>query len=230
MFGHLSKRWLPYGMPQISPKIAKSTFYLYGIDPETNNYLNDPGGTGFIVTRNVGVTAPLSVYAVSNWHVVSYGGNSNIRLNLKTGGYSFIHREPDEWQCIKKYDLAAIDITDEINSGIYETSSIFEHEFISKNAIENLEVTMGDDVFMVGYYVNNYGEEENLPAARFGNISRIANIDHPVCVENIGEFPCHLIDMRSRTGFSGSPVFIYRTPATDLTQVHAGGGNIILPH
>lgn len=34
--------------------------------------------------------------------------------------------------------------------------------------------------------------------------------------------------MRSRAGYSGSPVFIYRTPSADLTAVHEGNWNVDL--
>lgn len=45
-----------------------------------------------------------------------------------------------------------------------------------------------------------------------------AMVAAPVLLDNGTEQPAHLVDMRSRGGFSGSPVFIYRVPTSDLSR------------
>jgi hypothetical protein len=70
---------------------------------------------------------------------------------------------------------------------------------------------------MVGRFVNHDGGSNiNKPSMRFGQISIMnANIIHPYA-----KYPnlmykenqeAVLLDMRARTGYSGSPVFVYRT-------------------
>ena len=71
----------------------------------------------------------------------------------------------------------------------------------------------GDDVFMVGRFIDAGGIEVNQPAVRFGNISLMPV---PVPHENGANVPSYALDMHSRTGFSGSPVFVYRKPGQDL--------------
>jgi len=222
-------------MPRIPASIEESSFFLYGTNPKTGENIG-PGGTGFVVTR-ITKEADISTYhhyAVTNWHVVfGEGGYSKIRLNRYDSDAKTLEYEPHEWQFIKKYDLAAIDITDVINIGEYEVMSITgisENDFINKDNSNKYGIQMGDDVIMIGYFAGSPGDKRNLPAARFGNISRMADENTPIAMENIGELPCHMVDMRSRPGFSGSPVFVYSTPASDFnTIIKTPDGETILP-
>jgi hypothetical protein len=75
---------------------------------------------------------------------------------------------------------------------------------------------------MIGLFVDHEGMERNNPLARFGNISMVASKSTKVMrVTRDGRQILqisHIVDMHSRTGFSGSPVFVYRTFASDLTE------------
>jgi hypothetical protein len=72
----------------------------------------------------------------------------------------------------------------------------------------------GEDVFMVGRFMDHDGGAINQPAVRFGNISTMpANIKQPNGVIR----PCYCIDLHSRAGFSGSPVYAFRTFGQDLS-------------
>ena len=209
-------------MPQISEKLERCTFFLFGENPKTGEM--EIGGTGCIVMYNIGVKVP-SFYAVTNWHVVT-GGASNIRLNLYPDGSEIVKFDPSEWTLIKDYDLAVIDITENIAEEKHLVAAIGLHQFVDQFAVEHDELYIGDDVFMMGLFSNYYHDDKNTPVARFGNICRPEERRYPVTIEGVTETPCHLVDMRSRPGHSGSPVWIYRTPATDLSDFHAGGGPI----
>jgi hypothetical protein len=80
----------------------------------------------------------------------------------------------------------------------------------------------GDDAFMVGLYVDQPLGARNDPNARFGNVSRLASEGHPVEQGHGLKEPSDVVDMRSRTGFSGSPVFVYRREAEDLARLMDG--------
>src|SRR5262249_51938844 len=84
--------------------------------------------------------------------------------------------------------------------------------------IWNGRVALGDDVFMIGMFVDHDGDQVNVPSARFGNISVMplpfANIRQGTGLQT----PSYVIDMHSRSGFSGSPVFMYRPPQQDLPE------------
>jgi hypothetical protein len=70
----------------------------------------------------------------------------------------------------------------------------------------------GDEVFMVGRFGTHEGRQRNTPVVRFGNISMMPwePVMHPrgYTVES------YLVETRSLSGFSGSPVFVYHTPHT----------------
>jgi hypothetical protein len=50
----------------------------------------------------------------------------------------------------------------------------------------------------------------------------LADDEAPVELETGAKLPCHLVDTRSRGGFSGSPVFVFRNAGDDLEWVHYG--------
>jgi hypothetical protein len=71
----------------------------------------------------------------------------------------------------------------------------------------------------VGLYADHHGGQRNTPAVRFGNLALLADEKAPIKQPNGVMRPSHLVDMRSRTGFSGSPVSIYRIPENDLSML-----------
>jgi hypothetical protein len=68
----------------------------------------------------------------------------------------------------------------------------------------------GDEVFVVGRFVNVEGKQRNTPALRFGAISMLPE----EAIEHSGgeEAQDFLVEARSIAGFSGSPVFVYVPP------------------
>jgi hypothetical protein len=80
---------------------------------------------------------------------------------------------------------------------------------------------IGEDGFMLGLFADVPGKTRNLIAARFRNA--FSYDDTPVKQPNANLRPAHIFDTRSRPGFSGSPVFIYRTPAGDLRSATERG-------
>src|SRR5207237_1083251 len=69
------------------------------------------------------------------------------------------------------------------------------------------KVGVGDDIYMIGRFVNHEGRAKNTPSARFGNISMMPGeaieIGH-------GSTPqeSFAVELRSMCGYSGSPVFV----------------------
>jgi hypothetical protein len=89
----------------------------------------------------------------------------------------------------------------------------------------------GEEVVMLGRFLAYDGKEENQPAARFGNLAMATvPIEHPWGFTQ----PSFLVECRSVSGYSGSPIFIYRvqtTVAAGLVPIGSDrGGNIALPH
>ena len=227
----LHLRWVPFGMPRLSPHISKSVFFLYEKDPDkppdSDDYLG-PLGTGVIVGMyEVGKTwAVTHYYAVTAAHVAKTGA-SIIMLNTRDGKKRPMEFDPCEWTAdIPWEDVAAVDITDRIavRPDGDQISYVPRDNFATKEFLSYVEFGIGEDGFMLGLFGEHHGEARNLIAARFGNVSLLADDDAPISRYDPGlkvtfESPCHVFDMHSRPGFSGSPVFVYRTPDGDLRDL-----------
>src|SRR5258707_1186988 len=66
---------------------------------------------------------------------------------------------------------------------------------------------VGDDTFMIGLFLDHAGVTTNVPSARFGNISMLPNPRATIRQSTGYDGVSYVVDMHSRTGFSGSPVF-----------------------
>jgi hypothetical protein len=66
-------------------------------------------------------------------------------------------------------------------------------------------------VFLAGRLVGHSGEQKNAVAIRFGNISLMADETEPIECGDRGKKEGFLVECRSLSGFSGSPVFVSTT-------------------
>jgi hypothetical protein len=206
-------------VPKIRRALPESVFYLFKLDPKSGKR-RGPFGTGFFVIRP-GLGEP-HIYGITNWHVARQQGASIVRVNTRDGKSRFIELDPSEWECPKDNDdLAAVDLTERMKPED-DLLCLFEDMFITPEIIKDFDIGVGDDVFMCGLFASHHGGERNVPVARFGNISMMANSQAPIELETRAELPCHLVDTRSRSGFSGSPVFAYRISGTDLELIPYG--------
>ena len=141
-------------------------------------------------------------------------GCSVVRLNRLKGEPDIYDYDPTDWQFSTKYDIAVVS-TPKISRTTHEITAIADRSFLTRE--EREEIGLGDDVFMPGCFVDDQGS--NVPAVCFGNIST-----DPVPIKQVnGEIvDSYCIDMRSRPGFSGSPVFVYRGSTMSLLGIHWG--------
>jgi hypothetical protein len=211
-------------MPRLNPTFKNMVFFLYGRHPKTGK-IRGPLGTGFFVgLEGKGTWYLRHYYAVTCWHVAVKRGASIIRINTKDGKSRQIEFEPHEWQFIpQRDDLCAVDVTDRLILEQDETSSVLPSMIVTKDFVRDESVEIGEDGFMLGLFAELPGEHRNMIAARFGNISLLANDDALIEQPNGQKRPSHIFDMRSRPGFSGSPVFAYRTPSGDLRSATERG-------
>lgn len=216
-------------MPRIRKEMGNIPFFLFGTNPTTGEM--SVGGTGFVVSLPANDGNNTHYYAITNWHVAVRRGYSQIRLNQVGGRARLLEFEPNEWQFLPNSDdLAAIDITDEINPSTDIVAAVPHDKFVTKDFLRTFNVGFGEEVFMIGLLHNHPGQHRNLPVARFGALGRLADDDSPVKLSTGAARPSHIVDMRSRTGFSGSPVFAYCTPNGDISdlsisQQHIGASN-----
>lgn len=208
-------------------------FFLYP-DEESARAGKKAGGTGFFVAVP-SATAPDRfhfTYAVTNWHVAVERGSSVIRVNRHDGGVEIFPFEPHEWEFIPGgHDIAAIPLR--LPQELKAQAILFDVSpstfCLTKQDRKVAEINAGDDVFMLGRFVDYDGVEVNQPAMRFGNISMMsAKVKQPTG----GRHTSVVVDMHSRTGFSGSPVFVYRTHGSIFAKENTivSGGHLMKLH
>jgi hypothetical protein len=67
------------------------------------------------------------------------------------------------------------------------------------------EVSLGDEVFIVGLFRHHQGTRKNIPIVRVGNL---AALTEEKVATKLGLLDAYLIEARSIGGLSGSPVFL----------------------
>jgi hypothetical protein len=217
----LHRRWVPYGMPRLGSSFERSVFFLYATDGNSGKQTG-PNGTGVLVSLPASGGASryedTHLYAVTCQHLAPRG-SSILRINTAEGESRTIKTHPDDWQWIPGGDdIAAIDLTERLNQPGDTISFIPKSLFATKTFIAEVELGIAEDGFMLGLFADLPGEKRNLVAARSGNLSLLADDDTPVMQGHKAKHPSHIFDMRSRPGFSGSPVFVYRTQSGDLRK------------
>ena len=214
--GHSSRgtpftRWVLVGMPRIPPKVLDCVCYLYE-NEEDARVGRKFGGTAFFVTvpsRNGGLG---HIYAVTNRHLACQY-TSILRVNTHDGEPDIFPFEPDQWHFDPRFDIAVIPVP--LRSGFHRFSVMPTLGLITSKESDARKIGPGDDVFMVGRFVDHDGGPTNRPAVRFGNISVMPA---PIMQEKIGMADAFCIDLHSRSSYSGSPVFVYRMPAYNLEE------------
>jgi hypothetical protein len=209
-------------MPRIPEITLDGVAFLYPRAEEAHAHAKI-GGTCAFIGRRVyvdGVLKPIYVpYAVSNRHVVWTGGCPVIRINRRDGGKpDVIELECDDWIVHPDGDdLAIANLTGKIDQAIHKISFIGDEKFVTPTLIQVFGIGLGEEVLMMGRLVNHQGRRENRPIVRFGSLSMMPE---PIWNKGISRDQLSfVVEMRSRTGFSGSPVAVYRTIATTLTDV-----------
>lgn len=222
-------RWIPIGMPKLGEYqyLLDNVFFLYGSKGDAIDG-RASGGTGFFVAVP-SATYPNQyhhIYAVTNWHVAVRDAFSVIRVNNVSGAPHIFQLDPIEWFFIPKlHDVAVIPI--DLKQDIHKVEALnVESFFFSHGQIQHFEINAADDVFMLGRFMDYDGIETNKPSMRFGNISMMeAEVKQPTGFNGASI----VLDMHSRSGYSGSPVFVYRTAGSIFSRENTlvGGGHLM---
>jgi hypothetical protein len=222
--GNAREKWVPFGMPALPPVYLNSVFYLLGASK--NGPI--PMGSGVLVgVSGRGGVSGLHIYAVTARHVLN--ASNSMQINTFDGYSRPIPVNMDEWTYVEdREDLAVFDLTEEIDEKTDNISVLPYELFLKETDIGEYGINPGEEGFMVGLFSPHPGEKRNLPAPRFGCLSMLASEREPIKQEqrDLGTTlvrPAFVFEIHSRPGFSGSPVYIYRTPTTNLAQLSPDG-------
>ena len=203
-------------MPAIPNKLLDCVLYLYRDSSSATEGVRN-GGAAFIVgVQSKTDPSATHLYAITNHHVAVKSGCSVIRVNKKDGGAGTLDLDPSDWEfSADKGDVCIASLP--VRGGNYRFNFVPNDLFLTEAEQNSGFIGVGDDVFMVGRFIDHDGGQTNSPAVRFGNIS-IAPSYLPNISNSGKSVHYYCLDMHSRTGFSGSPVFAYRTPGADLND------------
>lgn len=205
-------------VPRIIDEFVDCVVYLYpsvavaqrGATPSEPGQ----GGTGLLVSVPIEDAPEQHVgYVVTNSHVVGPEGSSPVvRLNTVAGGTDILPLQADDWIHHGDGDDVAVTMVDPMSRAAYKQALLpWERLAITKEQIDEWRVGPGDDVFFLGRFRFQEGRRRNLPTARFGNIARMPldeGVIHPRGIEQ----ESFIVEARSLSGFSGSPVFLFIAP------------------
>lgn len=165
------------------------------------------GGTGFLVAVP-SIRRPDALhhmYVVTNFHVAR-GEPRTLRVNTRDGGVELV--TVHDWVSPPRGpDVAVAPVALPSRHSVKALRS--DSWLLTQEESSRFEIDAGDDVFMVGRFVDYEGVQSNQPSLRFGHISMKEASITQTATGYSG--PSFVVDMHSRSGYSGSPVFVYRT-------------------
>jgi hypothetical protein len=210
-------------MPGIPDHTLNCSVYFYnsvraGQDGEHH------GGSGFLAHVPSEHPGNIHLYAVTNKHVID-GGFHVLRFTDMSGRSQVLESKPEDWRFHADGDDIAVKDIEPGDRGVFRLYSVNTDAFVSKGVIEDFAIGPGDEAFLIGRLITVEGQQRNKPAARFGNISIMADPNEPIRLEG-REQEAFLVECRSLSGFSGSPVFVTLDRTYHFTTVAGGSQNM----
>lgn len=192
-------------MPRIPDLLLESVGFLYPSE-EAARSGEQAGGTAFLV--EVVADGDLATLVVTNLHVAA-GGCNTLRLNKRDSELQVV--ELADWVFHPDGDDVAVAKVD-VPGGSAVSAINWRDVAAAPSRLDELNAGVGDEVVMIGRFVAQDNQVRNTPLARFGNIAMMPT--EPVVDGRGMKVEAFLVEMRSLSGFSGSPVFIYMGPGT----------------
>ena len=198
-------------MPRLPDQVLDEIVYVY---PDADSAQRDElGGTGFLVGITItGDFETTYCYVVTNRHLVIGKREPVIKLNLIRGGRDTMAVPAVRWHYHPEQDDVAVASVGLSTQG-HQLSAVLESDFCTRKVAGDQNVGIGDDVFFVGRFrpllEAEVLDDRNIPTIRFGNVSagpvRIKQSETGLLQES------YLVEARSLSGYSGSPVFVSPT-------------------
>lgn len=204
-----ANRWRLTSVPRIPDQLQRSVVYLYP-NAEAARTGSGVGGTGFFVAVRDEPFAEPFQYLITNIHVAQTT-NRTVRINTTDGAVETIEVPSSAWvNHPNGDDVTAVPLTLQPNWAV--TALDWSALAVTSSRMAELNMGVGDEVFMLGRFISHGSLQLNQPLARFGNIAMMPG--EPVKDGRNLLVEAFLVEMRSLSGFSGSPVFVHMGPGT----------------
>jgi hypothetical protein len=199
-------------MPRIPDVIQDCAVYLYP-DERSAKAGESIGGSALLMMHQENDDSYHQIYVVTNSHVVEEG-NCAIRINTRSGLHDVIQTNETEWHLHPNGDDLAV-CPVKLDIAIFKYALLTPMMFATRSLVQRFNIGMGDDCFVVGRFINHEGKQRNQPSVRFGNIAQMPGDPLMRELKN-GKFTpqeSYLVEAKSISGYSGSPVFVYLAPS-----------------
>jgi hypothetical protein len=192
--------------------------YIYPSEAEAET-AGPYGGTGFLMSVDPSPGLPPwagHLYIVTNHHVVM-GGDRWVRFNLLEGGIDIRKVPAKEWCPHPAGDDLALTPFGDVRGALKIAHVPFKMA-VTADLFEAQLLGPGDEAFFIGRFIHRDGKASNTPTARFGSIAQVGG--DPIVQSERGRFEQEsiLVECHSLGGFSGSPVFAYRSASIRAGQ------------
>jgi hypothetical protein len=127
-----------------------------------------------------------------------------LRVNAKSGGCEWVSTDLSKWIRHPSLDVAVF-------FGYLNTEA--DHMILHRQwaltppIAQNLNIGVGDAIFITGLFANYPGTLRNVPLVRIGNLA--AYPEQRIRATGFMEMDAYLVEARSLGGLSGSPVFYH---------------------
>lgn len=200
-------------MPQIPNEYTQVVVYIYPrrAAAERGEPESRLGGTGFFIRAPY--ESPIDnegqLYIATAAHVVEELSMAYVRINSVTGGVAVWEIPSSGWHLHQDADVAVAPV--ELERGTVLAGYVPTEAFLSRVDAEKYAIGLGDETFTVGRFVNHEGQQRNTPTVRCGNIAMMPH--EPIHAKKRAQLS-YLVEARSQSGYSGSPVFVYSPAGT----------------
>jgi len=196
-------------VPRIPDALSHSVVFIYANKDKAEKGAK-AGGAGFVVDFKSPKSGAVHRLLVTNLHVAQ-GADRVIRISTRGAGPALAPIEGHQWVAHPYDDIAVGPFPAQQPDWSVEGLD-WEQWGVTQSRMMELNMGVGDECIMIGRFVAHDGVERNLPLARFGNIALMPG--EPVKDGRNLMVEAYLVEMRSLSGFSGSPVFVYMGPGT----------------
>jgi hypothetical protein len=210
----LTPSWCEAPAMYVADYVRQTVLFLGNKDAKSGKFI--PRATAFVVAIYEGglgfrfvVTAEHNIvfFAEHGWDIY-------VRTNLKDGGVrednwskGIWHFHPDP--ASTDVAIAAIDFLpdEEFKNLVLRTPLPDRGIGATSQVMQEIKLGLGDEVFIVGLFRSHHGLQRNVPIIRIGNLAMMRG--EPVYTKYCGYTDAYLVEARSISGLSGSPVFIH---------------------
>lgn len=193
-------------VPRVPDEFLESVVYLYRSRAEAEASAKD-GASGFVVAVPGSEEGNAFHYVVTNRHVARNAGA--VRINADSGATLITEINDSAWHFHPDGDDLAVWPLPVHGTARYK--AIPTSFFLSRAEMSAINVGAGDEVFFIGRFQAHAGRARNSPVVGFGHLAKgnTEPVRHATFDIDQESF---LIEARSLSGFSGSPVFLFVPP------------------